>query len=106
MTEITIPRVVYDQQMERLKGLYVDEFGADALSDRMQSFSRLATISRYARAMRFWERNLPEVRPGLTLDQIATHALCTNANEQLRSKVREMGIENEVQAALRDHISD
>ena len=97
MTEITIPRPVYEAQLERLQGLYREEFGDDALSSRVQSFSRPVTIRRYARAIDFWERHTPEVRPGLSIEDVAAHAACTNAAQQLRLRADELGVAEEVE---------
>lgn len=97
MTEITIPRPVYEAQLERLRALYREEFGDDALSSRVQSFSRPATIRRYARAIDFWERHTPEVRPGLSIGDVAAHAACTNAVQQLRLRADELGVADDVE---------
>ena len=101
MTQVTIPKEAYETEMARLRAAYVDEFGEEALSEERRAFSRAATVRRYATISEFWTRHTPEVKPGLTIQQIAAHAITTNAAAQLSARVRELGIEDEVTAEAR-----
>mgnify|MGYP006872197821 CR=1 FL=1 len=104
MSQITIPREVYTQELQRLQCAYVERFGEDALSNQKKSFSRAATVARYATVVHFWSEHVPEVKPGLTMAQIATHAICTNALQQARTRLRELEIEEDVDRYVRSEL--
>lgn len=101
MTEITIPKDVYDRQLGLLREAYGTAFGEGALSNARRSFSHAATVQRYALVIDFWTRQTPAVKPGLSIDDVARHAICTNAIQQAQRTVEEYGIAAEVDRVLR-----
>ena len=79
-----------------LKKLYMIEFGEDCFKDEEKSFSRNEFVSTYHKNIRFWEKHTPEIVPGINEFSLAKHAICSNAIEQLKKKLREFGIEEDV----------
>ena len=101
MTGVTIPKEVYQQELEKLKAEYVMQFGQEAVSNEVQQFTRVQTIERYASAIRFWQKKTPEIYVGITTEDIARHAICSNSLSNMRISVQKLGIQNEVDAAVK-----
>jgi|MDSZ01.3.fsa_nt_gb hypothetical protein len=84
--------------LKSLKRLYLAQFGQDGLSDTVRQFSRAELVDVYQRNMRFWVDHTPEVKPGLSQFTLAKHAICTNAIENLWSKIDAHGIRDLIDA--------
>ena len=105
MTEIQISQEMHQDILKELRNEYVREFGFDhALNTRQnaKSYSKAEYTSTYARNISFWASRIPTIDPddGIDMRLVAKHAICTNAVQNLRSKVRAMNIEPEVDALL------
>ena len=100
MTGITIPKEIYERQLSLLKQEYVELFGRDALSNEVKQFTRQQTIQRYARSIIFWQERIPEIYVGITTEDIARHAICTNSLRNTQDKVKEYDIEKAVSEAI------
>ena len=100
---LTIPKAVYQDAEARLRAAYAIEIGSEHTSGderQVRGFTRDETIERYAAGLRFWASHLPEIVPGIGMDVIATHAICSNATRMLTNKCEEYGILSEVENEL------
>lgn len=101
---LTIPKAVYEATEARLRSAYASEFGAEQAGGgdgtAIRGFTREETIVRYSSALRFWKRHLPDLQPGMGLDVVAAHAICSNAVRMLTAKCTDYGILNEVERAV------
>lgn len=96
MSKVEISSKNMTLAQKSLKNLYLIKFGDDSLSANTQYFSKDELILRYAKNLRFWSDNLPEIKPGFNQFTAAKHAICTNAINQLWIKIDEYGIRKEV----------
>ena len=90
---ITIPKKVYERVLKKIEANFYKEFGNNK---EPIVFTRDELILQYAKYIRFWDTNIPKVQPGLSIQDIAAHAIATNAKKNLLGKIRELDIEDEV----------
>jgi hypothetical protein len=95
---VTIPGELLKRVQEGYRELYLQEFGPDALSPHLVPLCKDQVADVYARNVRFWRRHTPATIG--TLEDAARHAVCSNAEEQLLRRVRELGAEDLVTQLL------
>ena len=106
MSGITITADVHTAVRAQLHRQYLDEFGEDALSDRVVALTREQFIDTYAKNVEFWQHRLPD----LDLDQLtclppsavlAAHAICTNALSELGKRVADRKVVSAVELRVK-----
>ena len=102
---LTIPKEVFQATEARLRAAYAAELGAEQAgaggdAAAIRGFTREETIARYSAALGFWRRHLPDLQPGMGLDAVAAHAICSNATRMLTAKCIDYGILDDVERAL------
>ena len=95
MSQVTIPKEVFDSQIDIMRSEYIREYGGEALSDEMRSFSRTQTVARYRAMMHFWQSRLEPARPGMSIEDVARHAICSNGIEQASRALKAFGIQTD-----------
>ena len=83
MAKVEISKKNMQLAQKSMRRQYLAEFGQDSLSENTRSFTREELILRYAKKLWFWNKNIPNVVPGMNMFTVAKHAISTNAIEQL-----------------------
>ena len=96
MSEVTVPKEVFDGEMEKLKGEYVSVFGEESVTgSSKRGMTKEEWMDVYSKNVSFWRDRLPSMDVGdpssLTLPNVARHAICTNAISSLEAKMRDAG---------------
>ena len=97
MTSVTISAQNMKRAKTSMKRLYVAEFGENSLSDTEKQYTRDELILTYTNNLKFWNKHLPELKPGMTEFTNAKHAICSNGIEQLWKKCDEYNIRKQVE---------
>lgn len=79
--------------LKSLTNLYIIRFGEQSLSEDTKVFSKEELIGKYKSNIQFWEGSTPEVKQNMSQFELAKHAICSNAVQQLKEKLKSYGIE-------------
>lgn len=91
-----IKKELREEVQAQLQSEYVEQFGPSALSNEARPLTRSDAIDIYAKNLRFWKQRTPELTELKGERELARHAICTNAENNLLKRVRQLGIEDEV----------
>jgi hypothetical protein len=100
MTSVTISQKNMQRAQISMKRLYIAEFGENSISNVERLYSREELILLYAKNLKFWNKQLPDIKPGMTQFTTAKHAICSNAIEQLFKKCEEYDIKKQVETCV------
>ena len=100
MTSVQISAKNMQRAKTSMRRLYIAEFGENSLSAQEKEFTRDELILIYAKNLKFWNNNLPDIKPGMTEFTNAKHAICSNGIEQLWKKCDAYNIRKEVDVSV------
>lgn len=93
---ITIPREVFEKVKSILTEDYNAKFGDTSKNSNTERLSKDEFVRRYAENILFWKERTPELQPNMSIENLARHAITTNAVNRLNAYCAEKGVIDEV----------
>lgn len=94
---VTIPKEVFEKMQSILTENYKTKFGDNSTNNsNSKCLSRDEFVQRYAENMLFWKDLTPELKPDMSIEDLARHAITSNAVSRLNAYCTEKGVVEEV----------
>lgn len=93
---ITIPKEIFGKVKSILTDEYNEKFGNTCTNSNTERLSKDVFVRRYAENIIFWKQRTPELQPNMSIEDLARHAITTNAVNRLNAYCAEKGVIDEV----------
>lgn len=102
---ITIPKEIFERVKSILTEEYNEKFGNTSTNSNTERLSKDEFVRRYGENIIFWKERTPELQPNMSIQDLARHAITTNAVNRLNAYCAEKGVIDEVSEFLEIHDS-
>ena len=94
---ITIPKEIFEKVKSILTEDYKTKFGDNSTNNsNTEHLSKDEFVRRYADNISFWKERTPELKPDMSIEDLARHAITSNAVSRLNAYCTEKGVVEEV----------
>ena len=94
---VTIPKEVFEKMKSMLTENYKTKFGDNSTNNsNNERLSKYEFVQRYAENILFWKECTPELKPDMSIEDLARHAITSNAISRLNAYCTEKGVVEEV----------